>query len=152
MPGTHPERRRSPFPDFRDWFGTDFPRFPQWRPSFDTHPIAIEVTNKDGQYTLRAELPGMDPDKDIQITVEGDTLTVSAEHTESKEEKDHSEFRYGSFQRTVRLPGPIPSDEVEAAYEDGVLTVRVPMPAAPEESRRSIPVKRTTAEGKGESS
>ncbi|WTQ32266.1 Hsp20/alpha crystallin family protein [Streptomyces virginiae] len=44
----------------------------------------------------------MDPDKDIQITVEGDTLTVSAEHTESKEEKDHSEFRYGSSQRAVR--------------------------------------------------
>ncbi|WP_327265748.1 Hsp20/alpha crystallin family protein [Streptomyces sp. NBC_01232] len=152
MPGTHPERRRSPFPDVRDWFGTDFPRFPLWRTPFDTHPIAIEVTNKDGQYTLRAELPGMDPDKDIQITVEGDTLTVSAEHTESKEEKDHSEFRYGSFQRTVRLPGPIPSDGVEAAYEDGVLTVCVPMPAAPEESRRSIPVKRTTADGKGESS
>ncbi|MDX2393536.1 Hsp20/alpha crystallin family protein [Streptomyces sp. NPDC017949] len=152
MPGTHPERRRSPFPDVRDWFGTDFPRFPLWRTSFDTHPIAIEVTNKDEQYTLRAELPGMDPDKDIQITVEGDALTVSAEHTESKEEKDHSEFRYGSFQRTVRLPGPIPSDGVEAAYVDGVLTVRVPMPAAPEESRRSIPVKRTTADGKGESS
>ncbi|MGW7329205.1 Hsp20/alpha crystallin family protein [Streptomyces sp. NPDC054840] len=152
MPGTHPERRRSPFPDVRDWFGTDFPRFPLWRPSFETHPIAIEVTNRGGQYTLRAELPGMDPDKDIQITVEGDTLTVSAEHTESKEEKDHSEFRYGSFRRTVRLPGPIPSDGVEAAYEDGVLTVRVPMPAAPQEARRSIPVKRTTADGKGEGS
>ncbi|WP_405942578.1 Hsp20/alpha crystallin family protein [Streptomyces sp. NBC_00207] len=152
MSGTHLERRRSPFPDFRDWFGTEFPRFPLWRSSFDTFPIPIEVTNKEGRYTLRAELPGMDPDKDIQITVEGDTLTVSAEHTESKEEKDHSEFRYGSFQRVVRLPGPIPSDEVEAAYEDGILTVRVPMPDSPEESKRSIPVKRTTADGKGESS
>ncbi|MEV0412893.1 Hsp20/alpha crystallin family protein [Streptomyces sp. NPDC050448] len=101
---------------------------------------------------LRAELPGMDPEKDIRITVEGDTLTVSAEHTESKEEKDHSEFRYGFFRRSVRLPARIPPDGVEAAYEDGILTVRVPMRKEPEETMRSIPVKRTATKGNGESS
>ena len=152
MSGTHLERRRSPFPDFRDWFGTEFPRFPLWRSSFDTFPIPIEVTNKEGQYTLRAELPGMDPDKDIQITVEGDTLTVSAEHTESTEDKDHSEFRYGSFRRSVRLPGQIPAEGVEASYEDGILTVRVPMEPEPPAGRRSIPVKRPQDPQTGEQS
>ncbi|MFB6706743.1 Hsp20/alpha crystallin family protein [Streptomyces sp. NPDC056333] len=151
MSGTQMERRRSLFPDLMDWFGTDFPRFPVWRPMPDVHPIPIEVTSQEGQYVLRAELPGMDPAKDIHITVEGDTLTVGAEHTESKEEKDHSEFRYGSFHRTVRLPAQIPSDRVEAEYEDGILTVRVAMEPEKAETARSIPVKRATANDHDES-
>ncbi|WP_328923997.1 Hsp20/alpha crystallin family protein [Streptomyces sp. NBC_00190] len=146
------ERRHSLVPDFRDWFGTDFPGFPVWRPAIGAHAIAIEVTNAGGQYTLRAELPGMDPEKDIRIEVVGDTLTVSAEHAESKEEKDHSEFRYGSFRRTVRLPVQIPPDRVEAEYEDGILTVRVPMQPEAEDTVHSIPVKRAKTDGNGESS
>ncbi|MER7467263.1 Hsp20/alpha crystallin family protein [Streptomyces sp. NPDC097981] len=146
------ERRHSLFPDFTDWFGSDFLRFPLWRPAAGKHVIPIEVTSHGGQYVLRAELPGMDPEKDITITVEGDTLTVSAEHTESKEEKDHSEFRYGSFYRSVRLPARIPSDAVEAAYEDGVLTVRVAMQPEPAETVRSIPVKRAATKENGEPS
>ncbi|MER7467302.1 Hsp20/alpha crystallin family protein [Streptomyces sp. NPDC097981] len=145
MSGTQMERRRSLFPDLTDWFGADSPRFPMWRPALDTHPIPIEVTSSAGTYTLRAEMPGLDPEKDIEITVDGDTLMVSAEHTESKEDKDHSEFRYGSFRRSVRLPGQIPTDGVEAAYEDGILTVRVPMETEPPAGRRSIPVKRSEA-------
>ncbi|MFD8410949.1 Hsp20/alpha crystallin family protein [Streptomyces sp. NPDC059650] len=142
MSGMQMERRRSLFPDLTDWFGADFPRFPMWRPALNAHPIPIEVTSDEGTYTLRAELPGMDPEEDIEITVDADTLTVSAEHTESTEEKDHSEFRYGSFRRSVRLPGRIPTEGVEAAYEDGILTVRVPMEPEPPAGRRSIPVKR----------
>ncbi|OLZ62748.1 heat-shock protein Hsp20 [Streptomyces amritsarensis] len=152
MAGTQMERRRSLFPDFTDWFGADFPRFPMWRPALDTHPIPIEVSNNDGMYTLRAEMPGLDPEKDVRITVDGDTLTVSAEHTESKEEKDHSEFRYGSFRRSVRLPDRIPSEGVEAAYEDGILTVRVPMEPEPPAGRRSIPVRRPQDPQTGEPS
>ncbi|MFB6613036.1 Hsp20/alpha crystallin family protein [Streptomyces sp. NPDC085524] len=142
MSGTQMERRRSLFPDLTEWFGADFPRFPMWRPALGIHPIPIEVTSTDDAYTLRAEMPGLDPEKDVEITVDGDTLTVSAEHTESTEDKDHSEFRYGSFRRSVRLPGQIPSEGVEASYEDGILTVRVPMEPEPPAGRRSIPVKR----------
>ncbi|MFJ3636004.1 Hsp20/alpha crystallin family protein [Streptomyces sp. NPDC090112] len=146
---TQMERRRSLFPDLEQWFGADFPRLPMWRPTLDAHPIAIEVTSNDGTYTLRAEMPGMDPEKDIEITVDGDTLTISAEHTENTEDKDHSEFRYGSFRRSVRLPGQIPPDGVEAAYEDGILTVRVPMEPEPAVGRRSIPITRSRAEATG---
>ncbi|MCF3180091.1 Hsp20/alpha crystallin family protein [Streptomyces polychromogenes] len=145
MSGTQMQRRRGLFPDLTDWFGADFPRFPMWRPALDVHPIPIEVTSKDGMYTLRAELPGLDPEKDVEITVDGDTLTVSAEHTESIEDKDRSEFRYGSFSRSVRLPGQIPTEGVEASYADGILTVRVPMETEPPAGRRSIPVKRPQA-------
>ncbi|MFH7594432.1 Hsp20/alpha crystallin family protein [Streptomyces racemochromogenes] len=152
MSGTQMERRRGLFPDLADWFGADFPRFPMWRPALDIHPIPIEVTTSGGTYTLRAEMPGLDPEKDVEITVDGDTLTVSAEHAESTEDKEHSEFRYGSFRRSVRLPGRVPTEGVEASYEDGILTVRVPMETEPPAGRRSIAVKRPGSPRTGEPS
>ncbi|MFI1825524.1 Hsp20/alpha crystallin family protein [Streptomyces sp. NPDC020412] len=106
--------------------------------------IPIEVSDDGARFVLRAELPGVDPDKDIEITVEGDTLTVHAEHSESTEDKDkrHSEFRYGSFERTVRLPFPVPHEETTADYQDGILTVTVPRPTAQEPTSRTVPVRR----------
>ncbi|MER5689751.1 hypothetical protein [Streptomyces sp. NPDC002205] len=55
MSGTQMERRRSLFPDLMDWFGTDFPRFPVWRPMPDVHPIPIEVTSQEGQLSAYRE-------------------------------------------------------------------------------------------------
>ncbi|MER5736841.1 MULTISPECIES: Hsp20/alpha crystallin family protein [unclassified Streptomyces] len=141
MTGAEPERRHSFFPDFDTWFGREFPGLPGWRPATAAHAIPVEVTSDDGVYTLRAELPGMDPD-DIDLTVDDNLLTVSAEHRESTEDKDHSEFRYGAFRRTVRLPDTIPADDVDATYTDGILTVRVPMPAPDTRTTRTIRVKR----------
>ncbi|MFI8521215.1 Hsp20/alpha crystallin family protein [Streptomyces sp. NPDC085481] len=149
MTGHHVERRHSLFPDFDTWFGREFPGLPGWRPATAAHSIPVEVSSGDGEYVLRAELPGMDPD-DITITVDDNLVTVSAEHSESKEDKEHSEFRYGSFRRTVRLPGTIPADDVEASYADGILTVRVPMPDEEETTTvRTIPVKRTAKPAEG---
>ncbi|GEB57448.1 Hsp20/alpha crystallin family protein [Streptomyces gardneri] len=147
------ERRRSFFPEFpdvRDWFG-DLPRFPMWRTAFERHVIPIEVTSGEGRYVLKAELPGVDPDEDITITVDGDVLTVSAEHEESSETKDHSEFRYGSFERAVRLPEVIDPEDVKAEYADGVLTVSVAV-RQPQESRaRTVPVTRAGGADEAES-
>lgn len=143
------ERRRNPFPDFpdlREWFG-DFARLPAWRSGFGRHAIPIEVTSGDGEFVLKAELPGMDPDKDITITVDGDVLTVSAEHEESSTTKDHSEFRYGSFERVVRLPQTIDPEEVKAEYTDGILTVSVPVHRPPEGGSRTIAVTRGSGSG-----
>ncbi|MFB7865074.1 MULTISPECIES: Hsp20/alpha crystallin family protein [unclassified Streptomyces] len=141
MTGNKVERRRRLFPDFDDMFNREFPGLPGWRPATAAHSIPMEMTTGDGAYVLRAELPGMDPD-DITLTAADDLLTVRAEHSESREDKEHSEFRYGSFRRTVRLPATIPADDVEASYADGILTVRVPMPDAAGEAARTIPVKR----------
>ncbi|MEV5973028.1 Hsp20/alpha crystallin family protein [Streptomyces sp. NPDC051921] len=141
MTGNKVDRRRRLFPDFDDWFSREFPGMPGWRPATAAHSIPMEVTTGDGAYVLRAELPGMDPD-DITLTAHDDLLTVSAEHSEKEEDKEHSEFRYGSFRRTVRLPATIP-DDVDASYADGVLTVRVPIPDEEEgDAARTIPVKR----------
>ncbi|MGW3404039.1 Hsp20/alpha crystallin family protein, partial [Streptomyces zhihengii] len=123
----------------------EFPGLPGWRPGGAAHSIPVEVTSGDGGYVLRAELPGMGPD-DVTVTVDENLLTVSAEHTESEEDKDHSEFRYGSFRRTVRLPATIPAEDVDASYQDGILTVRVPMPEERTGTRRTVPVRRADEE------
>ncbi|MEX0172084.1 Hsp20/alpha crystallin family protein [Streptomyces sp. LMG1-1-1.1] len=134
-------RRHSLLPDFNDWFNREFPGLPGWRPGNAAHSIPVEVSRGGGTYVLRAELPGVDPD-DVAVTIDDDLVTVSAEHSESEEDKDHSEFRYGSFRRTVRLPMAVPAEDVDASYEDGILTVRVPMPEERTGIRRSIPVRR----------
>ncbi|MBX9421608.1 Hsp20/alpha crystallin family protein [Streptomyces lateritius] len=149
MAGGKVERRHSLFPDFNDWFNREFPGLPGWRPATAAHSIPVEVTSGDGVYVLRAELPGMDPDDDIGITVDDNLITVSAEHSESEEDKEHSEFRYGSFRRTVRLPVTIPADDVKASYADGILTIRIPMPDQETTSVRTIPVKRTDRPAEG---
>ena len=98
---------------------------------------------EDGVYILRAEVPGIDPDKDVDLTVVGDTLTVKGERREEKKDKHLREFHYGSFYRSVRLPGPVDADKVTASYTDGVLEVRVPLEKAAEASGTRIPVIKT---------
>ncbi|WP_031002291.1 Hsp20/alpha crystallin family protein [Streptomyces sp. NRRL F-5727] len=151
MTGHHVERRHSLFPDFNDLFNREFPGLPGWRPATAAHSIPVEVLSDADGYVLRAELPGMDAD-DIGITVDDNLITVSAEHSESKRDKEHSEFRYGSFRRTVRLPATIPADDVDASYADGILTIRVPMPEEKAETRRTIPVRRADSGGEGATS
>ncbi|MFF9839048.1 Hsp20/alpha crystallin family protein [Streptomyces sp. NPDC013740] len=141
MTGDKVERRHSLIPDFNDWFNREFPGLPGWRPGAAAHSIPVEVTSGEGGYVLRAELPGMGPE-DITISVDDNLITVSAEHSESEEDKEHSEFRYGAFRRTLRLPAPIPAEEVDASYQDGILTIRIPMPEAKTGTARSIPVRR----------
>ncbi|WP_418955597.1 Hsp20/alpha crystallin family protein [Streptomyces tritici] len=141
MTGRNVERRHSLFPDFDTWFGREFPGLPGWRPATAAHAIPVEMTKGDGAYVLRAELPGMDLE-DITITAEDDLITITAEHRESAEDKEHSEFRYGAFRRSVRLPATVPAEGVEASYAKGVLAVRVPLPADESRTVRTIPVKR----------
>ena len=80
---------------------------------------------------IRAELPGIDPDRDVELTVADDELHLRAERRERSEHKDkgsyRSEFRYGSFSRTLPLPPGCRDEDISAAYRDGVLEVRVPV-------------------------
>ncbi len=103
------------------------------------HAIRIEDSLTDTEYTLRAELPGLQPDKDIQITVEGGILTVHAERREERQTSRRSEFRYGMMQRSVRLPDSADVDHVSARYRDGILEVTVPLTTAAPRGKR-IPV------------
>lgn len=131
--------------------GTTWPellRFDAFPRLLDITDIRVEEYTEDDGKTLvvAAELPGVDPDKDIQITVTDNLLTLRAErraeaHDESRGIR-HSEFRYGSFERMIALPEGATEQDVKATYKDGILQVRIPVAQPREPERRSIPVVR----------
>ncbi|WNZ06650.1 Hsp20/alpha crystallin family protein [Streptomyces sp. 11x1] len=104
------------------------------------HGIRVEEHLTDGRYVVRAELPGITPEKDVEITVTEGVLTLRAERREEIAEKHRTEFRYGTFTRSVRLPAGARGDEATAEYKDGVLTVTVPVPET-RTATRTIPVR-----------
>lgn len=103
--------------------------------------VRVEDFTEDGAYVLRAELPGVDPDKDVELKVEGDMLTIRGERREEKKDKNHKEFHYGLFSRSIPLPTGVKAEDITATYTDGVLEVRVP--ASTETATQvTIPVQR----------
>lgn len=104
--------------------------------------VRVEDFTEEGTYVLRAELPGIDPDKDVELKVEGDMLTIRGERREEHKEKNHREFHYGAFSRSVPMPAGVKPEDVVATYKDGVLEVRVPARAEKETAPRTIPVQR----------
>jgi len=119
--------RRSALPAISELF-TGFPGWANLGPLLDGHLIRLEDEVKDGQYVVRAELPGIDPANDIDVTVNDGRLTIKAERTEEKESKGRSEFAYGSFMRSVALPAGADEDDITASYDKGILTVSVALP------------------------
>ena len=104
-----------------------FPTFASLRPLFDSRLLKLEDEMKEGVYEVRAELPGVDPTDDIEVTVRDGQLTIKAERIQTGESNGHSEFSYGSFVRTVALPAGADEDEIHATYDRGILTVSVPL-------------------------
>jgi HSP20 family protein len=104
----------------------------------------IDVFEREGKIVLRADLPGMKTD-DIEVTVEGDLLTVSGKRAEEKEVKEenyyYSERSRGEFSRSIRLPEGVSADAVEASYKDGVLEVTATKPVQTEATTTKVPVK-----------
>jgi HSP20 family molecular chaperone IbpA len=74
-------------------------------------------------------------------------LTISAERREEQRAEEEgtsfSEFRYGSFRRVLRVPRDVQADAVEASYQDGILTISVPMPQRREAEATKVPISRT---------
>lgn len=104
---------------FHDFFGNSFGRFDY----FNT-----DVIDKGDSYLLQAELPGFQKE-DIAINLDGDTLTISANHKEIKKEKKHNYIRqersYNSYCRSFNIPG-ILKDKISASYNNGVLEITLP--------------------------
>ena len=119
-----------------------FPGFPAWAgfwPMPHANLIRLEDQMEDGHYVIRAELPGLDPAKDVDITVRDGELTIKAERSEKKESKGRSEFSYGSFVRSVSLPAGANEDDIKASYDKGILTVSVAVPeTAPQEKHIAV--------------
>jgi HSP20 family molecular chaperone IbpA len=112
---------RTIFPDLVDWFEEPFLTL---RP-YLAQPIRVEEYIEGDHYMIRAELAGIDPQKDVEIMVGSGYLTVRAVRSDKTEGKHRSEFRYGSFSRTLALPANADEDAVTASYRDGILTISV---------------------------
>jgi len=90
---------------------------------------AVDVVQENDRFHVRFDLPGMKRDE-IEITLHGDTLTISGEKKRESEVKEDSYYRaeryFGKFSRSLVLPTSVSADKIEATYKDGVLDVVVP--------------------------
>jgi len=145
------ETRRPEHPA-RLWEWFDTPGFGRWfeglRPLFAMDDrLRVEEELTDDTMVVRVEMPGIDPDKDVEITIEEGLLRIKAERrSETKEEHEgrvRSEFRYGSFERVMRVPRETDVDDVTAAYKDGILEIRVPYKVPTEAPPRKVEVARS---------
>jgi HSP20 family protein len=94
------------------------------RPFADA-PIAIEFYPDGDTYVVRAELPGLDPAREIQLAIIDGQLRIRAEKTRTQHPDAHSDFHYGSFYRGVPLPHGAREESITARYDRGVLEVRI---------------------------
>jgi HSP20 family molecular chaperone IbpA len=116
--------------DLADWLDMDLVQ--------RTGMIRIEDHVTDTEYTVRAELPGMDLDNDVQINVANGVLTIHAERKEQTQSGNHTEFRYGMMQRSLRLPPNADEENAKARYSKGILEITVPLKAIPAGRRVEI--------------
>ena len=129
--------RRSRRPSWMTPFGQEgwgdvfFDRlWPEWRRDIgEEWTPRADITEKEGKYTLTAELPGLKKE-DISVSYEDGYLTITGKKEHKKEEEgvDYhlKETQYGSFYRSFRLPKRIDEDKVQATFGDGLLTVEMP--------------------------
>ena len=145
-----------PFEDLRrevDRLFEDFGRGSWFRPLRSIEPMfqrevwttpAVDMVEKDGGYEITAELPGLE-DKDVEVKVAGGAVTIRGQKSEQKEEQTKeyhlSERRYGSFQRSFRVPEDVDPDGIEASFAKGVLTVTLPKSPAKQASEKKISIK-----------
>jgi HSP20 family protein len=89
---------------------------------------------------VHAELPGIDTEKQAEVTLSNGILTIHAERQESSDGKHRSEFRYGSFTRHVALPASADGTDIRASYDRGILEVSVGLKAkdGPDDAGRRI--------------
>ncbi len=136
-----PARFRAVFPDLADWLESPWTGPP---PFLTGQVFRLEEAIRDDRYVIRAELPGLDPENDIEVTVEGRILTIRAERRQQDNGPYRSEFRYGSLARAVRLPARVDAADVTARYDKGVLEVSVPVREVKPEGTR-IPIENADA-------
>jgi HSP20 family molecular chaperone IbpA len=127
----------SRWPELSQWLG-GFPSWPALQPMFGGQLIRLEDGMNDGRYEIRAELPGIDPAKDLDVTARDGVLTIRAQRSENTKSNGRSEFTYGSFVRSVTLPPGSNERDLNVTYRDGILTVSAGLQqAAPPEKRSS---------------
>jgi HSP20 family protein len=132
-----PARR---IPDLLDWLEGPWPGMLSFG---SNQTFRVEDYTDDGKYIIRAELPGVDPEQDVDVTVEAGVLTIRAERREESKRDRHSEFKYGSMTRSISLPDGTDADNITATYDKGILEVTVPVPRQSTKGARQISVRRS---------
>jgi HSP20 family protein len=148
------ENLRGDFNRLFDDFNRDFWRRPFSRSAFDLIPFArgqfanvnpaVDVIEKSDAFEITAELPGLD-EKNIEVKLVNGSLTVKGEKEENKEEKKKDyhlrERYYGSFERSFAIPDGVDTDKIEANFNKGVLTLRLPKKPEAVKPEKTIAVK-----------
>jgi len=105
----------------------------------------VDVTESDKDIRVTAELPGIE-EKDIDVSLSADLLTIRGEKKEEKEENVKGYYRmersYGTFARSIPLPCEVDAGRVEASFKGGILTVTLPKTAEVQKNVKTIPVKK----------
>ena len=106
----------------------------------------MDVCERENEYEITAELPGMDA-SNVDVKLSEGVLTIKGEKEEQKEEKQKdyhvSERRFGSFQRSFELPEGIDEDKIQASFEKGVLTIKLPKGTEAQKPEKKIPISST---------
>jgi HSP20 family protein len=139
---------------FDDFLGLG--RRPAGRTLFDVEPFwrgelsftkapAVDLIEKDKEYEITAELPGMD-ESNIEVKFADGLLTIKGEKKEEKEEKKKdyylSERRFGSFHRSFQVPSGVDADKIVASFKNGVLTVTLPKTTEAQKQEKKIAIKK----------
>lgn len=127
---------------FDDFWGGSWPTtFDAPEREWSMFSPQIDVVETDTEVKVQAELPGLE-EKDFEVSVSQDTLTIRGEKKQEKEEKGRNYYRaersYGSFQRTIPLPRNVDSDKVNAEFTKGVLTISLPKVTAKEDRKKVV--------------
>ena len=129
---------------FDDFFrGSGLEPFGSFRGGWDTFSPRVDVVETDKEVKISAELPGLE-EKDIDLGLSQNVLTVSGQKQEEKEEKTHHYLRaersYGSFRRSIPLPSAVDANKADAVFRNGVLTVTLPR-TVKKQARKKITIK-----------
>lgn len=130
--------------DFENLFDRFFGRGLAGQPSrvFETTWMpSLDFSEDEKNYIVRLEAPGI-PKEDLEVNLEGQILTISGRRNFEKEERNEEYFwrerEQGRFVRTVRLPSAIDATKVEASYNEGVMTIRLPKSESASRARITI--------------
>jgi HSP20 family protein len=137
----------------RPWWMTPFGRepfgdiwqdrlWPEWQRDLgEEWTPSMNFYEKEGKYFLTSELPGISKD-DVSINIDNGVITITGKKESSKEEEGASyylkETSYGSFSRSLRLPGEVEEDKIEASIKDGVLTIEMPKKEEPKAKKITV--------------
>jgi len=125
---------------FDEFFqGSGLETFDAFREGWDAFSPRVDVVETDKEIKISVELPGLE-EKDIDVGLSQNVLTISGEKRQEKEEKGHNYLRaersYGSFRRSIPLSCPVDADKTDAVFRKGVLTVTLPKMAKVQDRKR----------------